>query len=162
MADSSKSALQVADIYDRVMEDVVSKMTAPFRDEGVDEATLNDLKLLWMEKLSKQGTVVPQAPPSPTGAGGGNFYPHTKGTVRVTQLDGGNEDSAGPAEDDEILGSADDEDDEEDDDDENFIICQYEKVTRSKNKYKVVFRSGIMQLNGTEYMFDKAEGSYSW
>ncbi|KAJ1823218.1 transcription factor IIA subunit alpha [Coemansia sp. RSA 2671] len=61
-------------------------------------------------------------------------------------------------------------DDTEDDDDannsyedsEHVVLCQYEKVTRSKNKWKCVLRDGIMLINGRDYLFQKATGEFEW
>lgn len=81
------------------------------------------------------------------------------------QADGPGDDPSGDAvdddDDDDDLGSDLDDDDPlaDDgcaDDEGNFIICQYDKIQRTKNKdgggnkYKVQLRSGIMQVNNTE------------
>ncbi|KAJ1995200.1 transcription factor IIA subunit alpha [Coemansia sp. RSA 1358] len=58
-----------------------------------------------------------------------------------------------------------DEDDEEnggDEDIEHMVLCQYDKVTRSKNKWKCVLRDGIMLVNGRDYLFQKATGDFEW
>ncbi|KAJ1648186.1 transcription factor IIA subunit alpha [Coemansia erecta] len=75
----------------------------------------------------------------------------------------------GPAEDlDDIINSdlddSDDEDDGEGDgeDTEHIVLCQYDKVTRSKNKWKCVLRDGIMLINGRDYLFQKANGDFEW
>lgn len=47
-----------ADVYERVIDDVIENMRATFREEGVDESVLVDLQNLWSEKLHQQGTVV--------------------------------------------------------------------------------------------------------
>ncbi|KAJ2158502.1 transcription factor IIA subunit alpha [Coemansia sp. RSA 552] len=61
------------------------------------------------------------------------------------------------------------DDTDEDDDDggggeetEHIILCQYEKVTRTKNKWKCVLRDGIMLINGRDYLFHKANGDFEW
>ncbi|KAJ2744557.1 transcription factor IIA subunit alpha [Coemansia sp. BCRC 34301] len=62
------------------------------------------------------------------------------------------------------LDDTDEEDDTEDnpEDSEHIILCQYEKVTRSKNKWKCVLRDGIMLINGRDYLFQKATGEFEW
>ncbi|XP_055335614.1 transcription initiation factor IIA subunit 1-like isoform X2 [Paramacrobiotus metropolitanus] len=58
--------------------------------------------------------------------------------------------------------------DSEDDDDndptnggdavDNVVVCQYEKVSRTRNKWKLHLKSGMCSLNGREYIFHKAVG----
>jgi len=73
------------------------------------------------------------------------------------------DDEAGSAKGDEELGSdLDDEDDEEEPDTEHIILCQYEKVTRVKNKRKANLKDGIMHINGRDYVFSKANGEFDW
>ena len=76
--------------------------------------------------------------------------------------------------DDEINSDLDDEDDEDDKDvdaegydesgtlDENVVLCQYEKVSRTRNKWRCVFKSGIIHVNGADYVFSKANGEFEW
>lgn len=52
-------------------------------------------------------------------------------------------------------------------DDENvktdhMILCQYEKVTRIKNKWKCVLKDGIVNINGKDYIFNRATGDFEW
>lgn len=54
------------------------------------------------------------------------------------------------------------EHDTEEEETDNFIICQYEKIARTKNKYRATLKDGIMSLNGKEYMFQRAAGEYDW
>ena len=44
----------------------------------------------------------------------------------------------------------------------NIIITQYEKILRTKNKYTVTLRAGIMHLNGFDYPFNNATGKFDW
>lgn len=45
---------------------------------------------------------------------------------------------------------------------DNVIICQYERVTRQKNKWKIHLKDGIMNLDGKEYVFSTAAGDTDW
>ncbi|XP_041950200.1 transcription initiation factor IIA subunit 1 isoform X1 [Alosa alosa] len=65
----------------------------------------------------------------------------------------------------EPLNSSDDVSDEEDQelfDTENVVVCQYDKIHRSKNKWKFTLKDGIMNLNGRDYVFSKAIGDAEW
>ena len=43
----------------------------------------------------------------------------------------------------------------------NLILAQFEKVTRSKSTWKCTLKEGIMNLNGKDYIFNKAKANYS-
>ncbi|KAL3900956.1 MAG: hypothetical protein SGCHY_000967 [Lobulomycetales sp.] len=68
--------------------------------------------------------------------------------------------------DDNSLGSDLDDSDQDDDDDEqecdHLILCQYEKVTRVKNKWKCTLKDGIINLNGKDFLFSKLNGELHW
>ncbi|KAI8324257.1 TFIIA-domain-containing protein [Martensiomyces pterosporus] len=68
---------------------------------------------------------------------------------------------------DAINSDLDDSDEEDDyegggEETEHIVLCQYDKVTRSKNKWKCVLRDGIMLINGRDYLFQKATGDFEW
>ena len=82
----------------------------------------------------------------------------------------------------EPLGSEDDISDEDASDlfdTENVVVCQYDKITRARNKWKfhlkvcnrIIFKhfanhvycqDGIMNLNGKDYVFARANGDAEW
>lgn len=45
---------------------------------------------------------------------------------------------------------------------ENMIICQFDKVSHLRNKWKFEFSDGIMYINGKGYVFKKCSGAASW
>jgi transcription initiation factor TFIIA large subunit len=45
---------------------------------------------------------------------------------------------------------------------ENVIACQYEKVGRTKARWKMTLRDGVMRVNGRDYCFKTAIGDCSW
>jgi transcription initiation factor TFIIA large subunit len=42
------------------------------------------------------------------------------------------------------------------------VVCQYEKITRARNKWKFHLKDGIMNLNGRDYVFQRANGEAEW
>jgi len=65
----------------------------------------------------------------------------------------------------EPLGSDDDISDEDPADlfdTENVVVCQYDRITRARNKWKFHLKDGIMNLNGRDYVFQKANGDAEW
>uniref|UniRef100_A0A8C4N9B8 Uncharacterized protein n=1 Tax=Eptatretus burgeri TaxID=7764 RepID=A0A8C4N9B8_EPTBU len=45
---------------------------------------------------------------------------------------------------------------------DNVIVCQFDKIHRSKNRWKFHFKDGIMNLNGRDYVFSKLFGEAEW
>ncbi|XP_037947709.1 transcription initiation factor IIA subunit 1-like isoform X2 [Teleopsis dalmanni] len=72
-----------------------------------------------------------------------------------------NEDGA----EEEPLNSGDDVSDEDSTDlfdTDNVIVCQYDKITRSRNKWKFYLKDGIMNIAGKDYVFQKSNGDAEW
>ena len=59
--------------------------------------------------------------------------------------------------DDELLSSLSNESNEQEEA-KDFLLAQYEKVHRIRNKWKIIFIDAILRLNGNEYLFDKVVG----
>lgn len=63
-----------------------------------------------------------------------------------------------------------DDDDELDDNDQgdeepqtdHLVLAQFDKVTRSKNKWKCTLKDGIMHLNNKDLLFHKATGDFEF
>lgn len=73
------------------------------------------------------------------------------------------EGEGGPEE--EPLNSGDDVSDEDPSDmfdTDNVVVCQYDKITRSRNKWKFYLKDGIMNLGGKDFVFQKANGDAEW
>ncbi|KAI9282592.1 transcription factor IIA, alpha/beta subunit [Sporodiniella umbellata] len=90
---------------------------------------------------------------------------------KIPQLDGEQEDEASAggsgAGDEDITSDLDDPDDQDDEGEggeeiEHIILCLYDKVTRTKNKWKCVLKDGIMLVNGRDYLFHRATGDFEW
>jgi len=45
---------------------------------------------------------------------------------------------------------------------DNIILCLYDKVTRTKNKWKCTLKDAIILVNGREYLCHKATGDFEW
>uniref|UniRef100_A0A182VYK4 Transcription initiation factor IIA subunit 1 n=1 Tax=Anopheles minimus TaxID=112268 RepID=A0A182VYK4_9DIPT len=73
-------------------------------------------------------------------------------------------DAEGGAE-EEPLNSEDDVTDEDASDlfdTDNVVVCQYDKITRSRNKWKFYLKDGIMHIGGKDYVFQKSNGDAEW
>lgn len=40
----------------------------------------------------------------------------------------------------------------------DFLLAQYEKVHRVRNKWKCVFHDAVLHINGKEYVFERVVG----
>merc|ERR1712098_80485 len=79
--------------------------------------------------------------------------------------DDGDDDDDDDGVEEEPLGSEDDISDEDASDlfdTENVVVCQYDKITRARNKWKFHLKDGIMNLNGKDYVFQRANGEAEW
>jgi len=63
----------------------------------------------------------------------------------------------------EELGSSDDDDDDDDEPDTaHLVLAQFDKVNRTKSKWKCNLKDGIMHLNGRDYTFNRANGEFEF
>ena len=80
----------------------------------------------------------------------------------IVQLDGTGDSEEGEANDDLNSDLDEADDDNEETAADHIVLCQYEKVSRTKNKWRCVLRDGVMHLNGRDYLFHKATGEFEW
>jgi len=81
------------------------------------------------------------------------------------QSDISDNEDAGKADDgDESLHSDLDDPNEDDDNAEtdDVILCLYEKVTRTRNKWRFTLKDGIMHIDGRDHLFHRANGELEW
>jgi len=45
---------------------------------------------------------------------------------------------------------------------DNVVVCQFDKIQRVRNKWRFSLKDGIMNLNGKDYVFQKATGESEW
>merc|ERR1712004_631132 len=178
-----------ASFGESVITNVMEDLKDTFQGEGVSVEVLELLQKLWITKLQKAAQEDPQVlepPPEPVNLGA---RPKKK---TILQVDGPNDssDSDDEVNDDDIDDDDDDDDDENEDEDgedegpedeplgsgddisegdpsdlfntENVVVCQYDKIQRTRNKWKFHLKDGIMNLNGKDYVFQKATGEAEW
>ncbi|KAM0841173.1 hypothetical protein ACQ4PT_059212 [Festuca glaucescens] len=77
----------------------------------------------------------------------------------------------GDDDDDEPPLNEDDDDEDETDDftedndepnTQHLVLAQFDKVTRTKNRWKCTLKDGIMHLNGRDVLFNKASGEFDF
>lgn len=84
------------------------------------------------------------------------------------------------ADSDAINSDLDDSDDEDDEDnneggdgedgedgagndiEQNIMLCLYDRVQRVRNRWKCSLKDGLMNINGKDYVFQKASGDSEW
>jgi len=53
-------------------------------------------------------------------------------------------------------------DDEQPGKQDNLVLAQFEKVSRTKTRWKCQLKAGIMHVNGRDYIFNKATGEFQF
>ncbi|OXB65628.1 hypothetical protein ASZ78_011513 [Callipepla squamata] len=186
---SSTNTNPVPKLYRSVIEDVINDVREVFLDEGVDEQVLMELKtgeVMQCENWSAAATAATLALPAGVTpvqqiltnsgqilqvvrtANGAQYIIQPQQPVVlqqqvIPQMQPGGVQA--PVIQQEPLNSEDDVSDEEGQelfDTENVVVCQYDKIHRSKNKWKFHLKDGIMNLNGRDYVFSKAIGDAEW
>lgn len=89
------------------------------------------------------------------------------GTGRVTikseeGLENVNDEDAINSELDDPEDEMDDNADEDDSMSQQMMLCMYDKVQRTKNKWKCVLKDGVLTVGGREYVFQRATGEFEW
>ncbi|OAY61177.1 transcription initiation factor IIA large subunit [Manihot esculenta] len=76
---------------------------------------------------------------------------------------------AGDDDDDEPLNEDDDDDDDLDDveqgedmNTQHLVLAQFDKVTRTKSRWKCTLKDGIMHINNKDILFNKATGEFDF
>jgi len=71
------------------------------------------------------------------------------------------------SEDEEPLNDDDDDPDDLDQNSEDLkiddlVLAQFEKVSRTKNRWKCILKDGVMHLNNKDILFSKATGEFDF
>mmetsp|Transcript_10012 Transcript_10012/g.25573 ORF Transcript_10012/g.25573 Transcript_10012/m.25573 type:complete len:205 (-) Transcript_10012:1293-1907(-) len=201
----------VASVYRWIVDDVISKARPEFVHEGVDEATLHELRELWEKKLFESGCLnheedapattaaregstpakqeaeaggaeevgakrprdegdegVKEAktPEQPSGDGAAPTKSEGSGGKSKKSKSGGADGEDGDDGDSDIdsddLDIGDTSEDDEFEDPSNLVLAQFEKVSRTKARWKCQLKAGIMHINGRDYIFNKAVGEFQF
>jgi hypothetical protein len=177
------SNASVPAFYTAVIHDVMEKMSRKFAEMGIDEHVLTELQQNWEERVRNSRVAsfsqeLTQDDGSSymsrrdidalvlgnqTDSVVGNQTTSLKLNKTIPQTDGQDDDDD-EEEDDEpgdsdINSDLDDEDSEDENvETDHLILCQYEKVSRIKNKWKCVLKDGVVNINGKDYLFNKVSG----
>jgi len=46
--------------------------------------------------------------------------------------------------------------------DKSIVLCMYEKVHRTKNKWKCQLKDGVISIQGKDWVFSRANGEFEW
>eukprot|EP00300_Choanocystis_sp_HF-7_P039199 c57305_g1_i1.p1 GENE.c57305_g1_i1~~c57305_g1_i1.p1 ORF type:complete len:175 (+),score=49.64 c57305_g1_i1:112-636(+) len=162
-------------MYKSVMDSVHASTLAELKKAGIAEQYADELRTMWITNLEAlAGTsLAPQIGAAPA---------HGRG---VPQLDGFGDDDdddellgddgggggsggggAAALEGEELLGSDLDDDEDGSVNDEvtsNVVLCQTDNgIKRKKNKWTLQLKDGVACINGKDYVFHSATGSFNW
>ncbi|ELQ76500.1 RNA polymerase II transcription initiation factor TFIIA, large chain [Trachipleistophora hominis] len=62
----------------------------------------------------------------------------------------------------ESASCSDSEDDIKGKNTQNFMMCLYDKVTKSKYKWRVNFKQGFLNIGNSDYAFSLGQGDLDW
>ncbi|KAG0473627.1 hypothetical protein HPP92_015484 [Vanilla planifolia] len=85
------------------------------------------------------------------------------GTPKPSKSDTGEDDEPPLNEDDDDEDDLDDFDQEEEEPNtQHLVLAQFDKVTRTKNRWKCTLKDGIMHINSRDILFNKATGEFEF
>lgn len=64
--------------------------------------------------------------------------------------------------DDEDLDDLDEEEEQNDPNGQHLVLAQFDKVTRTKSRWKCTLKDGIVHMNGRDILFNKATGEFEF
>lgn len=153
-----------------ISEEGINNKTSHSRIRALDSLTPREVDGI-IETSISQGRI----PGGPSQEQGGmssleiEIPPHLLRRLQKQQVDGAGGDDDDDDDSDGINSDLDDSDDDEgsgreDDDSESsmMMLCLYDKVQRVKNKWKYVLKDGVANINGRDYVFNKANVESEW
>ena len=157
----------VSSVYRWVVDDVISKVKPEFVHEGVDEAAIHELRELWEAKLFaglqnevQEGAVKAEdEEDTKLIIKSVKIKPEDSDEPRLPQLDG--DEDSDDSDNNSQLGDSSDEEAFENDP-QNLVLAQFEKVSRTKTRWKCQLKAGIMHVSGSDYIFNKALGEFQF
>ncbi|XP_058109525.1 uncharacterized protein LOC131252816 isoform X2 [Magnolia sinica] len=87
---------------------------------------------------------------------------HTVGTPKPAKNEGADDDEPPLNEDDDDDDLDDLEQGEEEPSTHHLVLAQFDKVTRTKNRWKCALKDGIMHINSKDILFNKANGEFDF
>ncbi|CAD5335320.1 unnamed protein product [Arabidopsis thaliana] len=175
--------------YNYVIDDVINKSRCDLVYNGeLEESVLSQIQSLWKTKMIQAGAMsgtietssasipttpvivqttlqtpdaipLPEKKMSPKKECDGFYY--------IPQQDGARDEAIVDVDENEEPLNEDDDDEEDDIDDDDMniqhlVMCQFDKVKRSKNKWECKFNAGVMQINGKNVLFSQATGDFNF
>jgi hypothetical protein len=132
-----------------------TKTTEKKKEEGEGEEQDQE------ERPAKRRKPTPASPPAAATATEGNQIEAKKDTTATDTTAGAADPLAGIDIDDDLDDDLDDLLGEQEDP-EDLVLAKVDKKFKSKNKYRFHFRSGILKINGREFVFEKGKGDFKW
>ncbi|KAI8854059.1 transcription factor IIA, alpha/beta subunit-domain-containing protein [Chytridium lagenaria] len=83
----------------------------------------------------------------------------------ISQVDGDDDDDEDDDDEDEDDLNSELDEDDSDEDDQNvtqLVLCQLEKKSRIRNKWKLMLKDCMINVSGKDYLFSKANCDFEW
>lgn len=137
---------EITRVYRTIIEDVIKSLENESLYTNIDISVIDDLKSDWLDKINEYTDL-----------------------TKIDELREGvslNVDENGYIEqkDEEMIDSGCLESSETADEDsgENYLMCLYVKVSKSKNKWKCSFKDGFINIGPLDFAFSTGQGDLYW
>ncbi|EPR77751.1 Transcription factor TFIIA complex subunit Toa1 [Spraguea lophii 42_110] len=146
---------EMSRIYRDIIDEVCRSLESDATELYFDSNTIADLKKTWTQKLKgyiEKGMVEDNTP---------KFYGHIPLKGFMTRGNAGAHNVNSP---NKNLPECEDSSEEQELENmyNNNMICLYEKVSKTKNKWRCTFKHGFINLGNRDYAFNSAIGELEW
>lgn len=137
---------EITRIYRAIIEDVIKSLENESLYTNIDISVIEDLKSEWLDKINEYTdlTKINELRESISVSVDENGYIERKKDDVI---------------DEDYLGSSSSVNDDSGD---NYLMCLYVKVTKSKNKWKCSFKDGFINIGPLDFAFSTAQGDLYW
>lgn len=165
------SHMDTSGIFHRVMQDVLARSKKEFAAEHLSENVLNKLATLWEEKLLGGVKLDIGVKPESEENAGGEKNKRARETAgsssnKITKFTHEATPTRSPtitkSTDNELSSDSDELAELREIDSANILLGQFEKVSRTKSKWKCFLKDGIVTVNGRDLVFSRAAGEFVW
>ena len=140
-----------------LVEDVVSTVRPSFFQEGAGEEALTQLRSLWMAKIESAGLKGRQAGAPAPADGKDDEAEATPAVGEKRKRDEDGDEEKKQADEDPDALNSDDDDDSDEEEVKELLLAQYESVTRTRDRWRVELKDGVVNVNGREVPFSRAK-----
>ncbi|KAK1349094.1 alpha/beta-like subunit of transcription factor IIA [Hamiltosporidium tvaerminnensis] len=153
---------EMTSLYRNIIEEVSKSLELDKDETFIDINIIQDIKMAWTKKL-KEYTSPPDRDSLYYSNVSSSYNPSEFKSMKrlmAEEVERGREVEARSTVSDDLSLTESDEIKEEHTN--NYMMCLYEKVTKSKNKWRCAFKQGFINIGNTDFAFSTANGDLEW